>query len=343
MRRSYPDRLLYIKEIKLKKSVFNSAKIAFGCVAAIALCSLLGLKYSLSAGLLTVLSIQDTKRETINTAVKRLCAFFCAFTIACICFNSIGYSTLAFGIYLFIFVNICIIMEWKIAIVPVSVLVTHLVSEQSTDIMLIINEFLLFTIGACTVILINMHLHSNTKKMSQCRKNLDEEIKAVLERMSARIITGDKTDYNGDCFKRIDSLMFEAQKTARENFDNKLMNPQTYDIEYLGMRKKQCSILYEMYRNILKTDTPPEQAGIISDFLKKISLEYHEQNDVKKLIGSLDEIFLRMQSQPMPRTRPEFQNRALLYSFMLLMKDFLLLKYEFICRINSDYDGKKKK
>ncbi len=297
----------------------------------------------MSAGLLTVLSIQDTKRETLNMALKRLYAFFCAFAVSTICLHFFGYNAIAFGIYLFIFVNICIIMDWKIAIVPVSVLVTHLVSEQSIDITLILNEFLLFTIGAGMGTLINMHLHSNNEKMSQCRKNLDKEIKSVLERMSEKIVSGDKTDYNGECFRRIDSLMFEARKTARENFENKLRSPETYDIEYLKMRKKQCSILYEMYRNILKINTPPEQALIISDFLKKTSLEYHEQNDVKNLLQNLEQIFIKMQSQPMPKTRQEFENRAVLYSFMLLLKDFLTLKYEFIYKTNSDFVQKQKK
>ena len=89
---------------------------------------------------------------------------------------------------------------------------------------------------------------AHNEKMSVCRENLDSEIKAVLERMSVRILSADKSDYSGDCFKKLDSLMFDAQKTARENYDNSLKNPQTYDIEYLEMRKKQCSILYAVCR-----------------------------------------------------------------------------------------------
>lgn len=326
----------------MKKSIFSSAKISLGCVTAIVISTLLNLKYGLTAGLLTVLSIQDTKRETLKTALKRLYAFFFAFAISVICFKLMGYNALSFGIYLFIFVNICFIMDWKIAIVPVSVLVTHLISEKSTDIMLIINEFLLFAVGAGTGMLVNIHLHNDNEKMSVCRENLDSEIKAVLERMSVRILSDDKSDYSGDCFKKLDSLMFDAQKTARENYDNSLKNPQTYDIEYLEMRKKQCSILYEMYKSIIRMNTPPEQALIISDFLKKTAVEYHEKNDVRNLIEKLEKIFAEMQYQPMPAERPEFENRAVLYSFMLLLKEFLCLKYEFVCKISTDFVEKEK-
>lgn len=328
----------------MKKSIlFNSAKISLGCVVAIIISTLLNLKYGLTAGLLTVLSIQDTKRETLKTALKRLYAFFFAFAVSVICFKIMGYNALSFGVYLFIFVNICFIMDWKIAIVPVSVLVTHLISEKSTDITLIINEFLLFAVGAGTGMLVNMHLHKDNEKMSVCRENLDSEIKAILERMSFRILSADKSDYSGDCFKKLDALMFEAQKTAHENYDNNLKNPQTYDIEYLEMRKKQCSILYEMYKSIIKIETPPQQALVISDFLKKTAVEYHEKNDVKNLISDLEKLFSEMQYQPMPSERQEFENRAVLYSFMLLLKEFLYLKYEFVCKISYDFVEKEKK
>lgn len=317
--------------------VFNSAKISLGCVISIIICSALKLKYGMTAGLLTVLTIQDTKRETLDTALKRLYAFFFSFAIAVVCFKTIGYNALSFGIYLFIFINICIIFKWKNAIVPVSVLITHLIAEQRTDIIFILNEFAVFITGVGTGILINMHLHKNEKKMQICRQKLDEQIKSVLDRMSEKILVGDKSDYNGDCFKKIDLLMFEAQQTAKENYDNKLRKPMTYDLDYLNMRKKQCGILYEMYKTVLRINTPPEQALIISDFLKKTALEYHEENDVKNLLSALDNIFIHMQSQPMPEERPEFENRAILYSFMFLLKEFLTLKYEFIIKNGNKF------
>ena len=57
----------------------------------------------------------------------------------------------------------------------------------------------------------------------------------------------------------------------------------------------------------------------------------------------LEKIFAEMQYQPMPAERPEFENRAVLYSFMLLLKEFLCLKYEFVCKISTDFVEKEKK
>lgn len=314
------------------KTVFNAGKISLCCVLSMIVASLLGLKYSATAGLITILSIQETKKETIITALKRLSAFFCAVIIAVTCFRFMGYTTLAFGVYLFIFVSLCLILGWQMATVPISVLITHLLSEKSSCFDILLNEFLIFIIGAGVGTLINLHLHNDKNKMNNRRESLDNEIRAILERMSQRILTDDKSDYNSDCFKRIEQLLFEARQVACENKNNKLIRAGSYDMDYLKMRENQCSVLLEMYKSILKINVTPEQAVVISDFLKKTSAEYHEKNDVKDLIAELDDIFARMRFQKMPESRTEFENRAVLYSLMLQIKDFLSIKYEFMAR-----------
>lgn len=112
------------------KTVFNAGKISLGCFLSMIAATVLGLKYSATAGLITILSIQQTKKETVITALKRLSAFFCAVVISVLCFNLLGYTTLAFGVYLFIFVMLCMILDWQIATVPISVLITHLLAEK---------------------------------------------------------------------------------------------------------------------------------------------------------------------------------------------------------------------
>lgn len=317
------------------KTVFNAGKISLGCVLSMIAATVLGLKYSATAGLITILSIQQTKKETVITALKRLSAFFCAVVISVLCFNLLGYTTLAFGVYLFIFVMLCMILDWQIATVPISVLITHLLAEKNCDISILLNEFLIFVIGAGVGTIINMHLHNNKQKMNSSREKLDNEIKSILERMSQRILTDDKSDYNSDCFKKIDKLLFEARQVAYENQNNKLIGAESYDIDYLKMRENQCSVLMEMYKSILKISVTPEQSKVISEFLKKTSSEFHEKNDVKNLISELEDIFADMRFQKMPESRTEFENRAVLYSLMLQIKDFLSIKYDFMEKRDS--------
>lgn len=316
-----------------RKILIDAAKISFGCVAAVIISSLIGLKYSVTAGLITVLSIQNTKKETLNIALKRITAFISAALISFLCFRFIGYNTYSFGVYLFFFIIVCQLFEFQSAIVPVSVLITHILTEQKFTLSIIYNEFMLLFIGAGIGFLLNLYLRRDKKKMEETRSALDCEIKAILGRMSERVLIDDKSDYNGECFKRIDVLMRAARDTALKNRDNSLRSFGKYDFLYLDMRGEQCRILYEMYKNVKEMNATPEQAVIISDLLKKISSEYHEENDVQSLMEETEKIISRMKTQKMPQTRIEFENRAVLYSLLLKIRDFLSIKSLFMKKI----------
>ena len=69
-------------------------KIAVGSAAAIFLADLLGLSYSTSAGIITLLTIQDTSRETIVISAKRIGAFLVATVLSYAVFHLLGYNVL---------------------------------------------------------------------------------------------------------------------------------------------------------------------------------------------------------------------------------------------------------
>ena len=61
-------------------------KIAGGSLLAMAAAEWLGLNYAASAAVITLLSIHDTKRETIRVMAKRMAAFLVALLLAPVCF-----------------------------------------------------------------------------------------------------------------------------------------------------------------------------------------------------------------------------------------------------------------
>src|SRR5690554_578863 len=98
--------------MKTKKLAFNKVdiikvlKIGLGSSIAILIANLFGLQNSLSAGIITLLSIQDTKKETLLIALKRLFAFGIAIVIAYLLFENLGYEPLIFGLFLVVFVGV---------------------------------------------------------------------------------------------------------------------------------------------------------------------------------------------------------------------------------------------
>ena len=47
-------------------------------------------------------------------------------------------------------------------------------------------------------------------------------------------------------------------------------------------------------------------------------------------LARLDDIFAHMKNEPLPVTRDEFENRAVLYHILMSLEDFLLVKQRYI-------------
>ena len=75
------------KEKRIKEIINKVIKLTIASAVAIIAAMLLGLEYPASAGIITILSIQNTKKETLKTAANRGMAFVCALIIAYVCFH----------------------------------------------------------------------------------------------------------------------------------------------------------------------------------------------------------------------------------------------------------------
>lgn len=307
---------------------FMAAKFSFGCILSVLIAYELGLQNNVTAGIITVLSIQNTKVETFKTASRRLIAFVVAIVVAKISFSSFGYTTFGFGVYLFVYIFFCISLGWEAAMSMNTVLVTHLLSERTMSWEMLGNEALLLLIGTTVGILMNLHLRQDVKTMQVRKKLMDEEIKSILLQMS-QSMKKKKPLLEDAHFYRLEQLVFQAQQVAWKNHKNTFAKKSLFYVKYLEMRKKQTEILYEMHRKIQQIEVTPVQAGMIAEFLKKISMEYEEKNQAKDLLLQLDSLFLDMQKEDLPVKRKEFESRALLYVFMLDIKEFLEIKHAF--------------
>ena len=318
----------------MKSIITNTIKISAAAILAIICAQALKLDFAVSAGIVAILSVQPTKKETLRTALARFLAFAVALVISIALFNLLGFTIPVFFIYLVIFILVCQWRKWISAMAMDSVLISHFLSFGKTGTAEIKNEVLLFALGVGFGILVNLILHKKTDYIEELKNQTDEQIKQTLHRMALRIQNPDLADYDGSCFTSLNKSLFTAQKQAEENYNNQFTKKDTFDSRYLDMREKQTKILYEMYKAVRELHTVPATAQLLSDFLKKVSNEYHKNNDVKSLLEELALIHDKMKSLPLPQTRTEFEDRANLFILMERLKEFLQLKRDFMISQN---------
>lgn len=329
-----------------KNILMMAAKMSVGCVASILIAYELGLKYPATAGIITILSIQNTKVDTFKTAGRRIISFVFSLLLAWVIFRLFGFRTTSYGCFLLIFVFVFIALGWEAVMSVNAVIVSHFMEVGSMTKADVFNETMIFTIGISMGILMNLHLRKDYKTMKNRFHGMDEEMKRILEHMAELVLINEIEEDSGVYFHELEQQILKAEEIAWHNHHNTIRERVAnikhhvqkndvpaisthWDVQYVKMRKNQCEILYEMYKKIGQIQVTPIQAAHISTFLKKMAEEYHEENDVEKLLDALKDLFAEMRGTSLPKERTEFESRAILFVFMLDMKEFLDLKNAF--------------
>lgn len=308
--------------LKLIKTSVGSAISLFIAMA-------LGLNNAASAGIITLLTIHDTSKETINIALKRIAAFFIATLFSYVIFHVAGYNFIAFGIFLFLFMGCCQMLKLKDAVSTNAVLVTHYLIKGSMEIPFILNEALLLFIGAGIGTLLNLYIPGKIKEIRHTQHILEEDLKTVLLRMSEYIVKEDKSDYTGSCFQKLLADVDEGEKHAYAYMNNTFFQESKYFMEYMQMRRQQCVVLQDIYKKIVSLSFIPPQALQISEFIRNISISFGESNNARDLLAELAILTSGMKNSSLPVTREEFENRAVLYMILTDLEYFLQLKKDF--------------
>ncbi|MBQ1207331.1 MAG: hypothetical protein IIX65_02260, partial [Lachnospiraceae bacterium] len=183
------DKQTFLEKLKFSKVL----RIAIGSSIAIFLAETIGLRYSTSAGIITFLTVQDTKRETLKLATKRLLSYFVTIILAMIFLHG-SYDYLKFGLFMLCLVGISYLAGWEGAISVNAVIGTHFLMEMSFDPMFALNELILVLIGSAMGVIVNLYMPKKDKRILRDIERLEAQMSKILAQLSIDIETMDSRD-----------------------------------------------------------------------------------------------------------------------------------------------------
>lgn len=334
MRRSKIRKTAEFGRADIVEGLILSAKITAAAVIAVSLASLIGLEFPVSAGIVAILSVAPTKRETVKTAAGRFAAFVLALCIAAVCFfiGGVGYGS--FFAYLLIFIPCCRFMGWTSAMAMDSVLISHFLSFGVMDLYGVCNEVMLFAIGVSLGIAVNLHL-GRSGRIDELKDDMDGQIRHILKRTAERVTDTSLENYDGHCFERLWECVYEAERLAHRNYLNVFHDDES-DKKYIGMRREQIVRLTQMYEHCVRVRTSPQTGEAIAGFISRVAEEYAPENDVTGLLVNLRKLKEDMKTYSLPADRDEFEDRAELYALLQSLEDFLNIKKVFFQHVSGD-------
>ena len=296
-----------------KTDAFKILKLSLGSSLAIFIASLFKLQYATVAGIITLLVVKDTKKETLSGAFGKLFGFLLCTLYAFICFQFLGYSLFSF-----------FILKIRYVIPMCVVIASHYLLQESMSIQLILNETALFIIGASIGIIINMFMPSNIEKIYIGQEKLQKEVSGILRDLAKIILDPTQGSNFESDLEVLNNLINSSISAAYENINNNLLTDTQFFLEHMEIIKMQRNILKNLYQLARQLTSVPKQAYIVSNFIEKIGNTSFDAFTVNLLLDDLEVIISTMKNQPLPTDRDEFENRAILYLCLIELNKFLI-------------------
>ncbi|GFE45554.1 aromatic acid exporter family protein [Streptococcus canis] len=309
-------------------SVERTLKMTLATIVAILIAYQLHLDFGISAGIIALLSVLDTRKSSLLVARNRFLSFFLAFGIAMLCFSFLGYTTVAFAAYLVLTIPLLYRFGIEAGLVPITVLVTHLIAEKSSQLPVLWNEFLLFFIGTGIALLFNAYMGSQDQEIRRYHQIVEDDLKAILYRFESFLLEGQGQN-EGLMIKRLDKILEEALQLVYRERHNRLFHQTNYQVHYFEMRRQQNRLLGQMAVNVNKISSQSRESILLSHLFHETGRQLSEENSALTLIDDIEQLLETFRQRALPQTREEFERRSILFQLLQALERFILLKVDF--------------
>jgi len=309
--------------------LYRSIKITLGVMLAIVLAELLGLAYATTAGVITMLSIFETRKQTYIIGLKRLLFASIAIIFAYIIFWFGSHTLLMLGVFLLVFTLILTRLDSLEAWAISTVLVSHIYTLEELSVRIVANELGLVLIGVAVAWVLNLHMPNQIDKIKKYQLDVEQEMKRVLNIMRLKLINQCSIEDKERGLDYLSQCIEEGQTLAIAYNNNSLFKDNSYYIYYFQMRKQQLLLLRHMDKYLERMFIAVSQAEPLSEFTGQIGMEFNEKNTGKALKKRGEQLLEYYRDSALPTSREEFENRAILFRYLSDLIEFVEIKIRF--------------
>lgn len=314
---------------------YRTLKTAFGAALAIFISQRLGLSYAANSGIIVILSIQTTRRKSLDLGVMRLGSTVLALGIGSMVFSTVGFTATAFGLYLLIFIPVAVRLKFHEGIVPCSVLVSHILSVQSVSWFWLGNEMMQMVIGAGMGFLLNMHMPNLENQLMEQISDIERVVRSILTSLAGSLRNRKSTSAEEALYQELESELKTGYELAVKEAGNHLNREVSYFIRYMEMRSIQFETLKYMKkysRRIYQCSEETEQVARLTEFVVE---QFHEMNTKEDVMKNLKEYMALCWNMELPKSRGEFETRAALHEYIHDLENLLETKRNFIKNLSE--------
>lgn len=297
----------------MRRNVFLLLKMTLGFIIGMLLASLLKLPYFYTAGVIAVLSFEQTRKASIEASIKRILGSVLALALSSLLFYVFSFHVWVLFLFVILFIPLSFAFKIDKGIIVSLVLVSQIYLEK--DIQYALNAFYILMIGIGVAYMLNLYTPKNHRLQSEI-KDIDDHINALIQGIAHQREVS---------FVMIDAKLEQTYNHIKLEVENVNLPLVTKWLKYMDMRKEQVSILKRIHAILIAIDFI-EEKQIILDFLTQFDQKIGEDNYAIELTKRLDALFEYFRQTSLPENRELFEKRAQLYYVLLEIDQFLNLK-----------------
>ncbi len=307
---------------------YRTLKTAIGAALAIAIAQYIDLQFYTAAGILTILSVQSTKKKSLHAVYTRIVASLIGMLLVFLFFETFGYLPIVFGVMLVLFIPIIVSIKVSEGFISSVVIIMHIYSQANFTASLFVNELYIMLIGFGMGLAVNMYMPDISKRLNSYRIQIEENYQTIFAEIANYLRNGD-TLWDGK--QLIDSikLLNEAKALAFQDVENHLTRRENSYYVYFDMREKQLEIIERVLPKMTALPAITEQSILVANFLEDLSSHVHSGNTAASYREKLEKVKADFAEMPLPTTHDTFLAQAALYQFIEEMDSYLEIKQSF--------------
>lgn len=321
----------------IQKNMITIVKVAAGSCFAIILAEGLEIQFAGSAGIITLLTVLGTKWATLRLSMIRLLTFLVTVLLAWAVFWHISGHWSAYGVFLLLLTAFSYFSGCRDTLSVNAVIGTHFWTVQDFAWESVFNEFCLVLIGISVALFLNL-FHGNQyqrRRLISDMRHVEQGFQGILEKMAEYLSAKETRGNVWEELGNLEEYLEGAVKRAYEYQENTLSSHSKYYIHYLEMRAGQCHVLHNLHSHIRRIRTMPEQAEAIAGYMVYLRRYVEEMNIPKRQLQELYRLSDEFHAGELPRTREEFEGKAVLYHILMDLEEFLDLKRRFVEKLDE--------
>ncbi len=308
----------------MKRIVHTIIKMSIASFVSIMIALAIGLDHAIASGILAVLSVQLTRKDSYLLAGKRISDAMLALALATILFVWLGYSVWVFSVFTVLFITLSFAFKINEGIVPSLVLASHLLLEGAFSVGVLVNAFLLLAIAVMVTLILNLiYPLKSQETLKKTSDEIDNILKDELFHLAKSLNDLSHKDASYKEHQALNTYLNQRLKEAELADRDILFDKDRQAMRYLRMRFAQMNRLDRLFELLLKIDEPHPYTSVLATYIESLKDDIGHANKAtpqkEKLIALLNDF----RQKPLPDTRQSFETRATLYQMMFELEGLL--------------------